>query len=187
MKIIFDRSALHRASLDLFKGSPLIQLVNESKIIVYHTSTFIEETIRTVASTKPGAQDEIKRVWPFITSICNGGWFKPLLFGKPPMNSVCDDELNGAVKDSNWPLVAPELLNIVQAKLNGLIEEGKPLQELSDARPIYDINWQKMQQGRAVLAGLRANPVTGKTEPFAQYYQSESDLYASHAIMPDGS
>jgi hypothetical protein len=80
------------------------------------------------------------------------------------------------------PLPAPSISRVVQAKLNGLIEEVKPLQELDAARPICDINWQKKQQSGAMLAGLRGKPVTGKAETFDQYYQSESDLYASHAI-----
>jgi hypothetical protein len=183
MRILFDRSAFHKERFDLLQQSRLLQLTQDGKVLVFYTTVLIEETVRMIASKKEDVRSEIKRQWPFLCSICNGGYFKPLLFGQAPrLTSVCHDELNGVLKGSDGPLVAPEVRDGVQVKLNGLIEEGKPLQELDDARPIYDINWQKTQQSRAVLSGLRVKPVTGKAETFAQYYQSEAELYASRSI-----
>jgi hypothetical protein len=157
--------------------------VQDGKVLVFYTTVLLDETLRMIDSKRDDVRSELKRQWPFLRSICNGGCFKPLLFGDPPkLTSICDDELAEAKKESNWPLVAPEVWVSVQAKLNGLIEEGKPLQELDDARPIYAINWQRRQQSGATLAGLRARPLTGRAETFAQYYQSEADLYASRAI-----
>jgi hypothetical protein len=37
MKVIFDRSAFHD-HFDLLKGSPLLRLANEGKVLVYHTA-----------------------------------------------------------------------------------------------------------------------------------------------------
>jgi hypothetical protein len=37
MKVIFDRPAFHD-HFGLLKGSPLLQLANERKVLVYHTA-----------------------------------------------------------------------------------------------------------------------------------------------------
>ena len=107
MKIIFDQSAFHD-HFDLLKGSRLLQLMQDGKIVVYHTATFLDETFRMADSARPGRKDKLKRQWPFLQSICNGRWFKPLLFGQPPkLKSVCDEELDGGTKDHDWPLMPP--------------------------------------------------------------------------------
>jgi hypothetical protein len=72
MKIIFDRSAFHRERFDLLKGSRLSQLVQERKVLVYHTAVFLEETLRMALCKKQRAKDELRRQWPFVASICNG-------------------------------------------------------------------------------------------------------------------
>jgi hypothetical protein len=41
MKVIFDRSAFHD-HFDLLKGSPLLQLAKERKVLVHHTAMFLE-------------------------------------------------------------------------------------------------------------------------------------------------
>jgi len=183
MKILFDRSAFHKGRFDLLQQSRLLQLTRDKKVLVFYTTVLLDETLRMIDSSMADVRSELKRQWPFLRSICNGGYFRPLLFAQPPMRSICDDELSGAVRDGNWPLLPPQVLGIVQAKLGGLIEEGKPLQELDEARPIYDIIWQKKQQSQTLLVGLRNRPATRKGETFAQYYQSEADLYASRAIQ----
>ena len=66
MKIIFDRSASHGNRFDVLKGSRLSQLVQERKVLVYHTAVFLEETLRMARSTKQGAKDELRRQWPFL-------------------------------------------------------------------------------------------------------------------------
>jgi hypothetical protein len=78
MRIIFDQSAFHD-HLDLLKCSRLLQLTQDGKITVHHTATFLDETLRMAYS----AREKLKQQWPFLQSICNGGWFKPLLFGQP--------------------------------------------------------------------------------------------------------
>jgi hypothetical protein len=93
MKIIFDRSAFHD-HFDLLKGSPLLRLANERKVLVYHTGRFLEETLKRQGAK---ARDELRRQWPFLRSICNGGWFKPLLDSASDLKSVCDDVLKRLV------------------------------------------------------------------------------------------
>jgi hypothetical protein len=60
-----------------------LQLVQERKILIYHTAEFLDETLRMADSERQDRKDELKRQWPFLQSICNRGWFKPLLFGQP--------------------------------------------------------------------------------------------------------
>ena len=173
MKIIFDRSAFHRERFGLLKDSHLLRLVQESKILVFHTATFIDETLRTADSRKPGAQDEINRLWPFLTSICNGGWFKPLLFGNPPAwKSVCDEVLDGGVRDHDWPLVPSSWRTNVEAKVTRFLEGSGPLPELISTRRIYDQIEQIKKENKALRVELRENPTGTKNETLLEYYQS---------------
>jgi hypothetical protein len=134
VKIIFDRSAFHRNRFDLIKGSRLSQLTEEGKILVFHTTVFLEETIHMTRSGKQNAKAELKRQWPFLRSICNGGWFYPLVFGEPPkLKSVCDAELSGSHRESNWPIVPSLVRSKSEAKLNKLVEESVQLAELNNA------------------------------------------------------
>jgi hypothetical protein len=92
LKIIFDQSAFHN-HLELLKGSQLPELTLDGKITVYHTATFLDEMLRVGYSKR----EKLKQQWPFLQSVCNGGWFRPLLFGQPPkLKSVCDEELDGS-------------------------------------------------------------------------------------------
>jgi hypothetical protein len=173
MKIIFDRSASHGNRFDVLKGSRLSQLVQERKVLVYHTAVFLEETLRMARSTKQGTKDELRRQWPFLASICNGGWFKPLLFGQPPkLKSVCDEELDGGDKDDSWPLVPSKHRIAIEAKVAKFLEESGPLPELDNARPIYDQNEQVKMENKALLLELRKKPTGPKDETFPEYYQS---------------
>ena len=78
MKVIFDRSAFHGDRFDLLKGSRLSQVVQEREIFIYHTAVFLEETFRMIDSTKQTTK-ETSEQWPYLLSICNGGWFKPFV------------------------------------------------------------------------------------------------------------
>jgi hypothetical protein len=60
MKIIFDQSAFHH-HFELLKGSQLLQLTQDGKITVYHTATFLDETLRMADSARPGRQDKLNR------------------------------------------------------------------------------------------------------------------------------
>ena len=60
MKIIFDQSAFHH-HLDLLKGSRLPQLTQDGKITVYHTATFLDETLRMADYAREGRKDKLKR------------------------------------------------------------------------------------------------------------------------------
>ena len=168
MKIIFDQSAFHD-HLDVLEGSRLLQLTRDSKIIVFHTGTFLDETLRMADS----ARQKLKRQWPFLQSICNGGWFKPLLFGQPPnLKSVCDEELDGDEKDSNWPLISASHRRKIEAKLARFLEESGPLPELTNARPIYDQNEQTKKENKALRFKLRSEHNLPDDVTFAQYHQA---------------
>lgn len=172
MKIIFDRSAFHE-HFDLLKGSRLSQLTAESKIIVYHTAQFLDETLHIADSKRQDRKDELKWQWPFFQSICNGGFFKPLLVGQPPkLKSVCDEELDGREKDSNWPLISASHRSSIEAKIAKLLEGSGPLPELITARPIYDQNEQIKKQNKATRFKLRSEHTLRKGETFREYHQS---------------
>jgi hypothetical protein len=179
VKIIFDRSAFHRDRFDLIKGSRLSQLTEEGRILVFHTVTFLEETLRMTRSGKQNAKAELKRQWPFLQSICNGGWFYPLLFGDPPkLRSVCDVELSGSPREISWPIVPTFVRSNSEAKFNKLVEESVQLPELNNAVPIWDENEHKKKLGKALLVDLRNRHMIQKNENFEQYYQSQADSAA---------
>jgi len=168
MKIIFDQSAFHD-HFELLKGSRLSQLTQDGKIIVFHTATFLDETV----SMAESARRKLKQQWPFLQSVCNGGWFKPLLFGQPPdLKSVCDEELDGGEKDRNWPLISASHRSNIEAKLTRFLEESEPLPELINTRPIYDQNEQIKKQNKAVRFKLRSEHNLPKDVTFAQYHQA---------------
>jgi hypothetical protein len=119
------------------------------------------------------ARQKLKRQWPFLQSICNGGWFKPLLFGQPPnLESVCDEELDGDEKDSNWPLISASHRRKIEAKLARFLEESGPLPELTNARPIYDQNEQTKKENKALRFKLRSEHNLPDDVTFAQYHQA---------------
>jgi hypothetical protein len=168
MKTIFDQSAFHD-HLDLLKGSRLLEVTRDCKITVYHTAEFLDETLRMAYSET----EKVKRQWPFLQSICNGGWFKPLLFGQPPnLKSVCDEELDGDEKDRNWPLVPSSWRSDVGAKVTRFLEGSGPFPELINARPIYDQIEQIKKQNKALRSKLRREHTLQKGEAFREYHQS---------------
>jgi hypothetical protein len=183
MKIIFDRSAFHRERFDLLKSSRLLQLVQERKILVYHTAVFLDETLRTASSTKQVAKDELRRQWPFLASICNGGWFKPLLFAQPAyVKSVCDEELERREKDDGWLLVPSANRSSIEAILNKVFEDSRPLPEMDKWRPVWDKMEQIKNANRGLLIDLRNDRTARKDQTFAEYYLSLADKAATDLI-----
>ena len=173
MKIIFDRSAFHRKDFDLLQGSRLLELVHENRLTAYHTSTFINETIRTAGSRKPGAAEEIKRLWPFVRSACNGGWFKPLLFGDPPKwKSVCDEELGGGARERDWPLVPSSSRTNIEERVNKFLAGDGPLPELSNAQAIYHGIEQTKKDNRSLRLKLRTEETLPKKVTFEEYHRA---------------
>jgi len=172
MKIVFDLSAFHEY-FDLLENSRLRQLINTAKVTVYHTSVFLDETLRMADSDKPGVKAEFRRLWPFIRSICNGGWFKPLLFGQlPQLKSVCDEELEASEKHSNWPCIPEWQRKKVEAKITKMIETSDSLQEFIYARKVYEQNAELKQNNRKLRSGLRRKRTLLKGETFSEYYDS---------------
>jgi hypothetical protein len=172
MKIIFDQSAFHN-HFDLLKSSRLLQLTQDGKITVYHTATFLDETLHMADSARPGRKEKLKLQWPFLRSICNGGWFKPLLFGAPPnLKAVCDEELEEGPKDPDWQLVSPPHRSIVEAKLTQSLEEAGLLPELTKARPLYDLIEQVKKQNKATRFKLRTEENLPEDLTFEQYHQA---------------
>jgi len=98
------------------------------------------------------------------------------------LKSVCDEELDGGKKYSTWPLVPASHRSAIEARLTKFLEESGPLLELDNAQPIYDQNEQVKKQNKALLVGLRNQPVRRKGETFAEYYRSNADNYASFLI-----
>ncbi len=178
MKIIFDRSAFHD-HFDLLKGSPLLQLANERKVLVYHTAMFLEETLKRQGAK---ARDELRRQWSFLRSICNGGWFKPLLDSASDLKSVCDDELNGGQRESDWPLMPTRVRTSIEATITYCIARSKPFPNQDNAFQTIAENEETKEKNRANLVERRNQPLTGKKETFAEYYQSSADIYALRVI-----
>ena len=171
MKIIFDRSAFHD-HLDLLKDSRLRQLTQDCKITIYHTVEFLDETLRMADSARPGRKNKLKLQWPFLQSICNGGWFRPLLFGPPNLKSVCDEELDESAKDRGWALVPSPYRSDVEAKATRFLEGSGPLPELISSRPIYDQIAQIKKQNIVTRFKLRSEQDLPEDVTFAQYHQA---------------
>jgi hypothetical protein len=171
MKIIFDQSAFHN-QLDLLKGSRLLQLTQNGKITVYHTATFLDETLRMADSARPGRKDALKRQWSFLKSTCNGGWFRPLLLGPPNLKSVCDEELGEGPQDLDWPLVPSSCRSDVEAKVTRFLEDSGSFPELISSRPIYDVIEQVKKKNIATRFKLRNEQRLPKDITFRQYHQA---------------
>jgi len=170
MKIIFDQSAFHD-HLDLLRGSRLLQLTQEGKIVGYHTATFLDETFRMAYSAR--RKKKLKLQWPFLQSICTGGWFRPLLFGQPPkLKSVCDEELEGSAKDPNWPLIPSSFRSDIEAKVTKFLEGSEPLPELSNTRPLYDLIEQVKKENTATRFKLRSEEDLPENMTFEQYHRA---------------
>ena len=160
MRIIFDRSAFHKERFDLLQGSPLLQLTKERKVLVFHTSVFIEETVRMCQSRN----EELKRQVPFLLSICNGGWFRPLLFSSlVAPKSVCWEELEGT---KSCPLIHYFLRRQIESRLRKLIEGSGALPELDQAAAVWQENEQKKKMQRTLLTDVRRSGGRIKGEVF---------------------
>jgi hypothetical protein len=167
LKIIFDQSAFHD-HLDLLKGSRLPQLTQDGKITVYHTATFLDETLRMGDS----AREKLNQQWPFLQSICNGGWFRLLFFGPPNLKSVCDEELAESAQDRDWPLVPSPYRSNLEAKVTRFLEGSGPLPELISSRPIYDQIAQIKKQNIATRFKLRSEQGLPKEVTFSEYHRA---------------
>jgi hypothetical protein len=190
MKIIFDRSAFHGEDFDLLKGSRLSRLVRDREVFVFHTMVFLEETLRMIESHG----DELKKQWPFLQSICNAGWFKPLLFGQPPtLNSVIEEELANDEEqvfeqvvqshyDENRLLVPSCRRRETEATLKKLFETPGPQPELGKWRDEWHQSEQMKKENRELLAELRGRHTAGKGETFAKYSESMADEAAQLLI-----
>jgi hypothetical protein len=88
------------------------------------------------------------------------------------LKSVCDDELDGGEKDSNWPLVPSSCRSDIEAKVSRFLEGSAPLPELDNARPIYDQSEQIKKQNKALRFDLRNEHTLRKGETFQEYHQS---------------
>ena len=177
MKIIFDRSAFRGSRFDLLQRSRLLQLTKERKVLVFHTSVFIEETVR----MRQSRNDELKRQVPFLLAICNGGWFRPLLFSSlVAPKSVCREELEGT---TNGPLIHYFLRRQIESHLRKLIEGPGALPELDQAAAVWQENEQKKKMQRALLKDVRRAGGRIKGESFSEYYQSVVDGYPQRLIQ----
>ena len=176
MKIIFDRSAFHGEDFDLLKSSRLSELVREREVLVFHTMVLLEETLRMIE--RHG--NELKRQWPFLRSICNAGWFKPLLLAQPPeLKSVCEEELDGDNKDDNWPVVPSKHRSVVEAQLDNIIAGTASLSEVDNAKEKWDQNHRAKDSNKKLLRHFRERPFIRKGQSFAEYYQVSRDANAS--------
>ena len=176
MKIIFDRSAFHGEDFDLLKSSRLSELVREREVLVFHTMVLLEETLRMIEAH----EDELKRQWPFLRSICNAGWFKPLLLAQPPeLKSVCEEELDGDNKDDNWPVVPSKYRSVVEAQLDNIIAGTASLSEVDNAKEKWDQNHRAKDCNKKLLRHFRERPFIRKGQSFAEYYQVSRDANAS--------
>jgi hypothetical protein len=168
LKIIFDQSAFHD-HLDLLKGSRLQHLTQDGKVTVCHTATFLDETLRMGDS----AREELKLQWPFLQSICNGGWFKPLLFGQPPkLKSVCDEELDESPKDHNWPAIPSSSRTEIEAKVIRFLEGSGAFPELISTQPVYERIEEVKKDNKPLRLKLRTEHNLPKGVTFREYHKA---------------
>ena len=188
MKIIFDRSAFHKESFNLLKDSQFLQLTGAGKIQVFHTTVFLDETIRMAKAKKKGAKDELKRQWAFLMQICNGGWFKPLLVGKPPkLNSVCYDEFEGKNAGSNWPLVSDKMRKGTEQKVSKFLQGTGSLTELDNSKAVHDQNEQVKAVLRSAFVELRNKNILPKNTTLEDYIKVNVYDFGEHLmrLFPD--
>jgi hypothetical protein len=190
MKVIFDRPAFDGVRFDALEGSRLLQRTREAKLSVFYTTVFLDETVRTASSTGARAQGVLKRRWPFLVSICNGGWFRPLLIPDesfPGLKSIFEEEFEGGEKAGDWLLVPDSDRRKVEEELTRPLKESRPIPELENARPIYGQIQQTREQNWAAFVALRQQRLPPgqphlPLEPFAQYYRLNAEEFASCVI-----
>jgi hypothetical protein len=176
-------SAPHGERFDLLKGSPLLRRVQEGGIKVYYTIVFLEETLRMITSGRQNAKTELIKQWPFLRSICSGGWFKPLLPGDPPrLNSVCDEELNESPKHSGWPLVNPSIRDAAEAMVDRLLRGSEPIPNMEAWQRSWDEANNLKNEQWALLVDLRNRHLLSKDATLTQYYQTMAEESAGLLI-----
>src|SRR4029077_15445176 len=157
---------------------------------------FLEETFRMVESRR----NELSRQWPFLQSMCNVGWFKPLLFGHPArLKSVLDEELatdeertfdqllqshykRGHASGENRLLVPYWQRRETEVTLKELCEIRGPNPDLDKWRDEWDQSEEMKKENRGLLADLRSRHTVRNGETFADYYQSLADE-AAHLLI----
>ena len=84
LRVIFDRSAFHGARFRQLRDSRLKDLCRRGRIKVFHTQTFLEETISTFGAR--GGTADWREHLNFALEVCNGGFF----LGR---EKICHEEL----------------------------------------------------------------------------------------------
>jgi hypothetical protein len=147
----------------------LQHLTQDGKVTVYHTATFLDETLRMGDSVR----EKLKQQWPFLQSICNGGWFKPLLFGQPPkLKSVCDEELDESPKDHNWPSIPSSSHTEIEAKVTRFLEGSGAFPELISTQPVYERIEEVKKDNKALRLKLRTEHNLPKGVTFREYHKA---------------
>ena len=119
------------------------------------------------------AREKLKQQWPFLQSICNGGWFRPLLFGQPPkLKSVFDQELDGSPKDPDWPVIPSSSRAEIEAKVSRFLEGSGTFPELINTQPIYDQIEQVKKDNKALRFKLRTEHNLPEGVTFREYHKA---------------
>ncbi|MBN1408294.1 MAG: hypothetical protein JW956_10915 [Calditrichaceae bacterium] len=72
LSVTFDRSAFHGDNFDKLVKSKLRVLSKYKRLLVYHTPTFLEETISLYQTKRSILEKQVH----FLFNICNAKWFK---------------------------------------------------------------------------------------------------------------
>ena len=189
LSIIFDRSAFHEPGYRQLRESCLKDLCRRGHMKVFHTPTFIEETLATYGTRKRAAgwQNHLQ----FALDVCNGGIFLPkqnifheeLVAGRGTLARHLLPERPNKIHNSR-----PRLMNALQE----IARTGDFARVWSDTEAIRIDNRQRLRNQRGILVDARIEVATirreqGITEPlnatsFGQF-RASSFLHTGKELM----
>ena len=176
LRVIFDRSAFHETGYQQLLNSRLKDLCRRGRIRVFHTPTFLAETLDAYGSARQSAADWQNHL-QFALAICNGGiflekeeiWHEELVAGHGTFARHLLPERPNKNYDSR-----PRLM----ARLRELVRTGDLEHEWSETEAIRIDNWQKKRNQRRILLDAREEVARIRkeqriTEPLADYSFAE--------------
>ena len=176
LRVIFDRSAFHEPGYQQLLNSRLKDLCRRGRIRVFHTPTFLAETLDAYGSAKQSAADWQNHL-QFALAICNGGiflekeeiWHEELVAGRGTFARRLLPERPNKNYDSR-----PRLM----ARLRELVRTGDLEREWSETEAIRIDNWQKKRNQKRILLDARTEVARIRkeqqiTEPLTAYSFAE--------------
>ncbi|HLX12139.1 MAG TPA: hypothetical protein VKS81_04935 [Bacteroidota bacterium] len=171
--VIFDRSIFHGEKFERILASPLLDLARKSRIRIYYTAQFIEETLRYGLVPK----NELSKQLEFLFDLNSIYWF-----AWP--RHIVEAEFSGTYRNGIYYLKSDEeiMKSISGSYALGSGELAK--QELSTALALIEMEWKGQNVVRD--ARLRARlEVPKQNYDFDQYFEKNVEFFIEQVLMKE--